>query len=136
MEGVSFKMDMGRSFLFHSTPSTLATKNVLALTLLNTPWGQCIFQEWKPNFNPDYPDGFKLPTWISLTKIPHEFKPVEGLIAATLGRVYYADPHNKFLRDPRFCVGMDMTMKWPSALVVHGIGNHLNTIVLNLVHHN
>ncbi|KAG0575157.1 hypothetical protein KC19_VG322700 [Ceratodon purpureus] len=127
-------MDMGRGFLFLSTPSVMVTKKVLALTPLPTPWGQCIFQEWEPNFNPDYPAGLKLPTWISLTKLPHEFKPVEGLIAATLGPVYQADPQNKFLRDPRFCVGLDLTQGWPSALAVRGLGNHLNTIILNYEH--
>ncbi|KAG0594516.1 hypothetical protein M758_UG084500 [Ceratodon purpureus] len=134
LEAVSFRMDMGRGFLFLSTPGVMVTKSVLALTPFATPWGQCIFQEWEPNFNPDYPKGLKLPTWISLTKLPHEFKPVEGLIAAILGPVYQADQHNYHLRDPRFCVGLDLTQGWPSALAVRGIENQLNTIIINYDH--
>ncbi|KAG0594494.1 hypothetical protein M758_UG082300 [Ceratodon purpureus] len=59
---------------------------------------------------------------------------MEGLIAARLGPVYQADPHNKFLRNPRFCVGLDLTKGWPSALEVIGLDNHSNTIVLNYDH--
>ncbi|KAG0617518.1 hypothetical protein M758_5G195600 [Ceratodon purpureus] len=127
-------MDMGRGFIFLSTPSIVITRRVLALTPHHTPWGQCIYQEWEPNFNPDYPSGLKLPTWISLTKLPHEFKPVEGLIAGSLGPVYQADLQNRMLRDPRFCVGLDLTKGWPSALELVGIGNHLNTIVIGYDH--
>ena len=115
-ERISFRMDMGKGFLFLSTANTTVTKSILVLTPHQTPWGQCVYQEWVPNFNHDYPSGLRLPEWVSLMKLPHEFKPVEGLVAASLGPVYKADTQNKFLRDHRFCIRLDLTQGWPSAI--------------------
>ncbi|KAG0596899.1 hypothetical protein M758_UG293700 [Ceratodon purpureus] len=45
-----------------------------------------------------------------------------------------ADPHNNLIRDPRFCVGLDLSLGWPSALEVIGIGRHRNTLLINYEH--
>ena len=83
--GASFKMDMGRGFLFLSTANAQATRKLLALTPHSTPWKNCVYQERTPDFDPDCPTGLFVPAWISLVKLPYDFKPVEGLIAASLG---------------------------------------------------
>ncbi|KAG0596900.1 hypothetical protein M758_UG293800 [Ceratodon purpureus] len=53
--GVSLKMDMGRGFIFLKTANISTTRKLLAMTPQHTAWGQCVHQEWVPNFNPDYP---------------------------------------------------------------------------------
>ncbi|KAG0623894.1 hypothetical protein M758_3G209300 [Ceratodon purpureus] len=129
--GVSFRMDMSRGFIFLSTINVATTKMVLALTPHNTPWGICVYQEWVNNFNPDNPTGLRIPVWISLLKLPHEFKPLEGYVAASLGPVYMADSQNKHNRDPRFCVGLDLAQGWPSAIELDGLEGKSNTILVN-----
>jgi hypothetical protein len=61
---VSFKVDMGRGFIFLSTDNAMVTKKVLALTPHATPWGVCIYQGWTLGFDPDYPAGLLILTWI------------------------------------------------------------------------
>jgi hypothetical protein len=128
---VSFKIDMERGFLFLSTANAIVTKHLLSLTPHTTPWGTCIYQEWIPNFDPDYPTSMKIPTWLSLVKLPHEYKPFEGLIVASLGPVYIVDPLNKQLRDPRFCVGLDVSFGWPSAIETHGMNGAILVTLVN-----
>ena len=71
---------------------------------------------------------------LSLVKLPHEFKPVEGLIAASLGPVYAANPHNIHLQDPCFCIGIDITAGWPLTVALKGLEGKLNTILINYEH--
>lgn len=110
-------------------------KKVLAFSPHMTPWGSCIYQEWTLGFCPDNPAGLLIPTWISLVKLPMEYKPVEGLIAASLGTVYATDSQNHKLRDPRFCVGLDLANGWPACITVQGIhlGRNIN-IAINYEH--
>ncbi|KAG0571997.1 hypothetical protein KC19_VG060300 [Ceratodon purpureus] len=61
-------------------------------------------------------------------------KPLEGYIASALGPVYVADPQNSRLRDPRFCVGLDLTDGWPSALRIVGLGGHEHCLLVNYDH--
>jgi hypothetical protein len=63
---VSIKVDMGRGFMFLSTANPMVTKKVLALTPHATPWRTCIYQEWTPSFDPNYPVGLKIPTSVLL----------------------------------------------------------------------
>jgi hypothetical protein len=122
---------MGREFLFLSTTNASATRAVLSLTPHATSWGTCIYQEWVPNFDPDFPTGMKFPTWISLVKLPHEYKPFEGLIAASLSPIHAADPLNKNLRDPRFCIGLDVGFGWPSAIETKGLFGKSIVMLIN-----
>ncbi|KAG0575817.1 hypothetical protein KC19_5G032900 [Ceratodon purpureus] len=133
-DAIAYKMDMGRGFIFLSSPDRQTTNKVLALTPHVTPWGTCVYQEWEPGFNPDYPEWLRIPTWIQLVKLPHEFKPVEGYIASCLGPVYLADSENANNRDPRFCVGIDAAKGWPSTVRVVGIDGRVNTILVNYEH--
>jgi hypothetical protein len=128
---VSFKVDMGRGFLFLTTANANVTRQVLSLTPHSTPWETCVYQEWIPNFDPDFPTGMKIPTWISLVKLPHEYKPFEGVIAASLGPVYSADPLNKQLRDPRFYIGLDVSFGWPSAIETQGLNAKVVVTLVN-----
>jgi hypothetical protein len=73
---VSFHIDMDRGFLFLETTNIAITRKLLALIPHTTPWGTGIYQEWIPGFNPDNPVGLKIPTWISLVKLPLEYIPV------------------------------------------------------------
>ncbi|KAG0594795.1 hypothetical protein M758_UG110400 [Ceratodon purpureus] len=105
-QGLSFRMDMSRGFLFLSSTDARVTREVLSFTPHATQWGTCVYHEWVSGFDPDNPCGLKIPSWISLVKLPHEFKPFEGFIASALGPVYQADPVNNNRRDSRFCIGI------------------------------
>ncbi|KAG0584557.1 hypothetical protein KC19_3G217600 [Ceratodon purpureus] len=133
-QAISFKMDMGRGFFFLATADSQITRQILSLTPHVTKWGTCIYQEWEPGFDPDEPAGLKILSWINLVRLPHEFKPLEGLIASSLGPVYTADPLNGNLRDPRFCVRIDARGGWPSAINLVGIGGKHSTILVNYAH--
>jgi hypothetical protein len=112
----------------------MVTKKVLALTPHITPWGVCIYQGWTPGFDPDYPAGLLIPTWISLVKLPHEYKPIEGYLASTIGPIYTVDQANATLRDPRFCVGLDVSDGWPSALKIPGLLGRDISVLINYEH--
>ncbi|KAG0573101.1 hypothetical protein KC19_VG148900 [Ceratodon purpureus] len=64
--GVTLKLDMGRGFLFLKTANVMTTRAILAMTPHNTQWGQCIYQEWVPNFSLDYPQGLRVPEVVRL----------------------------------------------------------------------
>ena len=68
---------------------------------------------------------------MSFVKIPHEFKPVEGLIATSLGSVYTVDSKNRFIRDLRFCIELDLSLGWTSGVEVVGILRKQNIVLLN-----
>ena len=72
----------------------------------------------------------KIPLWLSQVKLPHKYKPFEGLIVASLRPIYIADLLNKQLRDPCFCVGWDVSFGWPSAIETYNLnGATLATLV-------
>ena len=57
-----------------------------------------------PGFDPECSVGPMIPAWISLVKLLHEFKPLEGLV----GPMYVVDPLNNQLRDLWLCTGLDI----------------------------
>ncbi|KAG0593962.1 hypothetical protein M758_UG035600 [Ceratodon purpureus] len=120
-QGVSFRINMGRGFFFLSTADANVTRSFLLLTPHATPWGSCVYQEWIPRFDPNDPSALRIPTWLNLVQLPHEFKHLEGFIASSLGLVFRADRLNCNLRDPQFCIGIDACNGWPFAISLIGL---------------
>jgi hypothetical protein len=67
-------------------------------------------------------------------KLPLEYKPVQGHIAAQLGTVYLADPCNNVHRNPNFCIGLNIDQGWLAAISVQGLWNQRIEVLVNYLH--
>ena len=98
------KVDMECGFIFLETIGIKTTQRELLLTLHITPWRTCIYQEWVLEFDDENPSSLIVPTWISLMRLPLEFREFKSKLAAHIGMVYAEDTNNRHSRDPRVCV--------------------------------
>lgn len=97
----------GRGFFYLTANSPETLKQLHMLTPLRSMWGTCIFQTWKAGFNPDKPNGLKIPTWIALRKFPPTLAGLEEAVASKVGTLIGGNVNNNNASDPRFCVAMD-----------------------------
>lgn len=75
-------------------------------------------QTWVPNFNPVKPRVMKIPTWITLRRVPDEFQCVAKQIAEGIGEVLGGDKQNSTLHDQRFCVALPAGNGWVTSVEV------------------
>jgi hypothetical protein len=59
----------------------------------------------------------KIPTWITLRKVPEEFIGVSEKIASYIGDLLGVDASNDSTLDQKFCVGLDGKSWEPSVIV-------------------
>jgi hypothetical protein len=63
------------------------------------------------------PSGMKIPTWITLRKVPEEFIGVAEQIAQNIGDLLGVDAANNSFADQKFCIGLDGKGWEPSVTV-------------------
>lgn len=78
----------------------------------------CIFQEWIQGFDPEEPEDLLIPTWITLRKLPREYRRSAPEIAATIGKVIGQEGHAPHNNDLRFCVGLKSGAGWETEVIV------------------
>ncbi|KAG0556684.1 hypothetical protein KC19_11G071700, partial [Ceratodon purpureus] len=115
---VSIGRNLGRGFFQLRTKDSGTVQKLLTLTPFKSRWGNCVMQNWVPNFNPANPRGLKIPTWVTLRRVPDEFQCVARQIAEGLGEVLGGDRKNSILEDQRFCIALPAGDGWATTVEV------------------
>jgi hypothetical protein len=91
---VALGRSLGQGFFILRAQETKLVQAMLLLIPWRSRYGMCIFQRWMPGFDPYVerkgnqsvaPSGMKIPTWITLRKVPEEFIGVAEQIAQNIG---------------------------------------------------
>lgn len=115
---VAIGRNLGRGFFQLRTKDAGIIQKLLTLTPFKSRWGNCVMQNWVPNFNSANPKGMKIPTWITLRRVPDEFQCMARQIAEGLGEVLGGDKQNSTLEDQRFCIALPAGDGWATSVEV------------------
>lgn len=88
---VGIGRNLGRGFFQLRAKDAGTAQKLLTLTPFKSRWGNCVMQKWIPNFDSANPRGMKIPTWITLRRVPDEFQFVARQIAEGLDEVLGGD---------------------------------------------
>lgn len=114
----SFSHTEGRNFFCLETSGAETTKEILTKTPFKSQWGMCIFQEWIQGFNPEEPEELLIPMWITLRKLPREYRSSALEIARSVDKVIGQDGHHSQNNDLRFCVGLKAGARWETDVTI------------------
>jgi hypothetical protein len=123
---VALGRSLGQGFFILRAQETKLVQAMLLLIPWRSRYGMCIFQRWMPGFDPYVerkgnqsvaPSGMKIPTWITLRKVPEEFIGVAEQIAQNIGDLLGVDAANNSFADQKFCIGLDGKGWEPSVTV-------------------
>jgi hypothetical protein len=135
---VTLGRTLGHGFFILRAQDTAVVRALLLLTPWRSRFGMCVFQKWVPGFDPHEerggnlsaaPQGMKIPTWITLRKVPEEFIGVAEQIAQGIGDLLGVDAANNSSSDQRFCVGLD-GKGWEPSVTVKNKKTGKNYIIL------
>ena len=107
----------GESFYYIKFRSAAVTR-VLHVTTCKLSIGTVLFQQWLPAFNPRWPIGLVIPTWIRLGSVPLEYLDMAKDMVSYVGPIWEADYSTGSNDDPRFCVAIDPAKGWVSTLLL------------------
>lgn len=129
---VAIGRNLGRGFFQLRAKDFGIVQKLLTLTPFKSRWGNCVMQNWVPNFNSANPKGMKIPTWITLRRVPDEFQCVARQIAEGLGEVLGGDKKNSTLEDQRFCIALTAGDGWATTVdVVNGVTGEQSSIIID-----
>jgi hypothetical protein len=109
---VFFNHEAGFGFFYLKCDTQETTKQVLMQTPFPNDFGTCVFHPWVPVFDAANPSSLRLPTWITIKRLPLEYLQMAHLVAAEVGTVLGSDPNNSMLKNPRFCVSINVEKGW------------------------
>jgi hypothetical protein len=116
---ILFHGHAGNGFFYLRTDCAATTQWLLVQTPHLFPGGTALYQPWVKGFNPSRPLGVYIPTWISLVGLPLEYIKFAGCIASVVGKVLWEEASASCDSPPRFCVGLDLTQGWISAVLAY-----------------
>jgi hypothetical protein len=138
---ITMGRNLGKGFFLLKANHGAVAKKLLPLTPYRSAEGMCVFQSWKPGFDPSAERSVtgkglmtqtKIPTWVTLRQVPEEFQGVSHQIAAGIGEVLGADDANGSSEDPKFCLALDSGAGWePSVVVTNSISETKATILID-----
>jgi hypothetical protein len=96
---INFRMYAGRRYMYLNFTSFEGTKKFHIFTLHKTPWGIVIYQEWVSHFYPKMLVKLTILVGCILKMLPLEYRLVEGVITARMGKILGKYLNNHKLRD-------------------------------------
>jgi len=99
------------------------------LTPHKTQWGITIYQKWIQSFNLNYPVGSKFLVWLSLHMLLLKYCPLESRIANLVGKLLGVDLTNNTKCSPRFCVVLDLDVRWVAKVDIAGLDCKVEVLI-------
>lgn len=107
---VSFNHEACFFYLKCNSPETM--KQILMQTLFRNGLGMSVFHPWVLASDASNLSRSQLPTWITIKKLPLEHMQLAHLVTAKVDVILGCDPENVTLRNPRFCVSVNVERGW------------------------